>query len=54
VAIAQRAQQRGVLTRPLSHYYARGGAQRGLLLGYACVQEEQIAPAFEVLLGCLG
>ena len=53
VAVTQQAQQRGVLTRPLSRYYARGGTQRGLLLGYACVQEEHIAPAFELLLGCL-
>lgn len=53
VAISQKAERRGVLTRPLSRYYARGGTRRGLLLGYACVQDEQIAPAFQVLLECL-
>ncbi|MES2530727.1 MAG: PLP-dependent aminotransferase family protein [Pseudomonadota bacterium] len=53
VAIAQAAQARGVLTRPLSRYYLHGGARRGLLLGYACVQEENIAPAFHVLADCL-
>jgi GntR family transcriptional regulator/MocR family aminotransferase len=42
-----------VLTRPLSQYYRRSGARRGLLLGYACGQEAHIAPAFAVLLRCL-
>lgn len=54
VAIAAAAQAGGVLTRPLSRYYQRpAGARRGLLLGYACVQEAHIAPAFGVLLRCL-
>ena len=53
VAIAARAEARGVLTRPLSRYYRRSGAQRGLLLGYACVQETDIEPAFRVLLECI-
>ncbi|RQO60667.1 DNA-binding protein [Variovorax sp. KBW07] len=53
VAIAKAAQARGVLTRPLSRYYRRGGAQRGLLLGFACVEEAQIEPAFRVLLACI-
>ena len=53
VAVARDAEAQGVLTRPLSRYYRRGGAQRGLLLGYACVQEADIEPAFRVLLGCL-
>jgi len=53
VAIARAAQARGVLTRPLSAYYQRSGARRGLLLGYACVQEAHIGPAFGVLLRCL-
>ena len=52
-AIAAAAQAQGVLTRPLSAYYQRSGPCRGLLLGYACVQEAHIAPAFEVLLECL-
>jgi len=49
VAIAQSAQAHGVLTRPLSRYYLRRGARRGLLLGYACVKEEDIEPAFRIL-----
>lgn len=52
-AIAAAAQALGVLTRPLSAYYRRAGARRGLLLGYACVQEAHIAPAFAALLRCL-
>ncbi len=53
VAIAARAQTRGVLARPLSRYYLRSGARRGLLLGYACVQEPDIEPAFLALLQSL-
>ena len=53
MAIARAAEARGVLTRPLSRYYQRGGARRGLLLGYACVEDEHIEPAFRVLLECL-
>ncbi|MFM9924479.1 PLP-dependent aminotransferase family protein [Variovorax sp. H27-G14] len=53
VAISSDAEAHGVLTRPLSRYYRRSGAQRGLLLGYACVQEADIEPAFMVLLACL-
>jgi GntR family transcriptional regulator/MocR family aminotransferase len=54
VAIAKAAQARGVLTRPLSRYYYLGGsARRGLLLGYACVSDEHIEPAFRVLKECL-
>jgi GntR family transcriptional regulator/MocR family aminotransferase len=53
VAICAAAQAQGVLTRPLSAYYQRSGPRRGLLLGYACVQEAHITPAFAVLLRCL-
>ncbi|MGO4330810.1 PLP-dependent aminotransferase family protein [Cupriavidus sp. 2TAF22] len=53
VAIAEQAGRRGILVRPLSRYFLGSAVQRGLLLGYACVPEEQIGPAFEVLLGCL-
>lgn len=50
VAIARAAAVRGVLTRPLSRYYQQPArARAGLLLGYACVREEHIAPAFERL-----
>lgn len=53
VAVAARARARGIMVRPLSRYYMSPSAARGLLLGYACVPEEAIAPAFEVLLQCL-
>ncbi|RXN92635.1 DNA-binding protein [Achromobacter aloeverae] len=53
VAISAAAQARGVLTRPLSRYYMHPGARRGLLLGYACVHEKDIAPAFHTLRACL-
>ena len=49
-AISSAALAAGIATRPLSAYYSAGGqAQRGLLLGYACVPEAQIAPAFAQL-----
>ena len=39
--------QAGVFTRPLSHYYdMRSDGRRGILLGYACVPNEDIAPEF--------
>ncbi len=53
VAIAETARVRGVVVRPLSRYYTGSEVQKGLLLGYACVPEEHIGPAFDVLLGCL-
>jgi len=53
VAITAAAQARGVLTRPLSRYYMHPGGRRGLLLGYACVHERDIAPAFHTLRACL-
>ncbi len=49
-AIAQASVEAGVATRPLSGYYhTAAAAQAGLLLGYACVKEEAIAPAFATL-----
>ncbi|MBB5372910.1 MocR-like pyridoxine biosynthesis transcription factor PdxR [Acidocella aromatica] len=49
-AIAQASVEAGIATRPLSGYYhSPGAAQSGLLLGYACVKEEAIAPAFATL-----
>ena len=54
VAIAEAASQHGITVRPLSRYFIGSAVQRGLLLGYACVPEEAIGPAFEVLLTCLG
>ncbi|NYI00455.1 PLP-dependent aminotransferase family protein [Cupriavidus plantarum] len=53
IAVAARAGARGIMVRPLSRYYMGPSAERGLLLGYACVPEEAIAPAFQTLLECL-
>jgi GntR family transcriptional regulator/MocR family aminotransferase len=40
----------GVVVRPLSRYYSlRSSVRRGLLLGYACVKQGDIAPAFATL-----
>ena len=40
----------GVIVRPLSAYYsAEQAARRGLLLGYACVPNDKMAPAFDSL-----
>lgn len=54
VAAAHAALGAGVATRPLSGYYDQAQpGQRGLLLGYACVKDAAIAPAFSVLAGIL-
>lgn len=53
VAVAAELEQKGVLTRPLSAYYLQGTSRRGLLLGYACVDEDQMAATFEPVLHCL-
>ncbi|MCX5469999.1 PLP-dependent aminotransferase family protein [Acinetobacter nematophilus] len=55
VNIATAALQRGVKVRPLSQYYMHSHAhmQRGLLLGFACVEEKEMLMAFGVLLQCL-
>jgi len=39
--------------RPLSQYYMHPQAARGLLLGYACVNERQCQDAFGTLKACL-
>jgi GntR family transcriptional regulator/MocR family aminotransferase len=40
----------GVIVRPLTSYYSgEGPMRRGLLLGYACVPNEKIGPAFATL-----
>jgi GntR family transcriptional regulator/MocR family aminotransferase len=47
---AAAALERNVVARPLSGYYAEESrASAGLLLGYACVPDEEIAPAFDTL-----
>jgi GntR family transcriptional regulator/MocR family aminotransferase len=50
VALTEAALAAGIAVRPLSRYYAEPRrAPRGLLLGYACVREAAIGPAFATL-----
>ena len=50
LAISREALEAGIITRPLSGYYMQAAsARRGLMLGYACVPNAQIAPAFDKL-----
>lgn len=51
--IATACKARGILARPLSRYFIGSRVQQGLLLGYACVPDEEIGPAFEILLECI-
>ncbi|WP_343550359.1 PLP-dependent aminotransferase family protein [Pantoea sp.] len=53
VAVAGLALRRGVKVRPLSQYYMHPQERRGLLLGFACVDERQCQDAFGTLKGCL-
>ncbi|WP_236844591.1 PLP-dependent aminotransferase family protein [Bordetella sp. 15P40C-2] len=46
VEITSQLQQRGVLTRPLSSYYQNEPKTKGLLLGYAAVEEHEMQKAF--------
>lgn len=49
-AICRAAGLEGIIVRPLSRYYMDPlTAQRGLMLGYASVPDEQIRPAFDKL-----
>jgi GntR family transcriptional regulator/MocR family aminotransferase len=49
-AVTTAAFEAGVIVRPLSAYYsAEHAARRGLLLGYACVPNDKMAPAFDTL-----
>lgn len=49
-AVTQSAFDAGVVVRPLTRYYHHASAARpGLLLGYACVPNDAIAPAFATL-----
>ncbi|MFM0325005.1 MocR-like pyridoxine biosynthesis transcription factor PdxR [Caballeronia glebae] len=49
-AVAADALAAGVVTRPLVNYFMnRDEALRGLMLGYACVPNDQIAPHFATL-----
>jgi GntR family transcriptional regulator/MocR family aminotransferase len=48
--VAAAALARNIIVRPLSGYYAQPSlAPSGLLIGYACVPDEEIAPAFDTL-----
>ncbi len=54
VRICREAYLRGLMARPLSMYYLQPErAKKGLVLGYACVREEEIGPAFAVLAGVI-
>ncbi|WP_250527365.1 PLP-dependent aminotransferase family protein [Caballeronia sp. GAWG2-1] len=49
-ALAIAALAEGIVVRPLSGYYAHlSDAESGLLIGYACVHDNDIAPAFDRL-----
>ncbi|WP_321957339.1 MocR-like pyridoxine biosynthesis transcription factor PdxR [Paraburkholderia bannensis] len=49
-AVAEAALARNIVVRPLSGYYSeRERAGSGLLIGYACVPDEEIGPAFDML-----
>lgn len=53
VALSIELEQNGILTRPLSAYYQLDAARRGLLLGFACVEEHDIADKFAPVLASL-
>ncbi|QEI08567.1 PLP-dependent aminotransferase family protein [Pigmentiphaga aceris] len=48
-AVARAALARGIAVRPLRPYYMNPSDRTGLLLGYACVPDAQIGPAFGIL-----
>jgi GntR family transcriptional regulator / MocR family aminotransferase len=53
-AVAAGALAENIVVRPLSGYFARrDDAGSGLLIGYACVPDEEIEPAFETLAGVI-
>jgi GntR family transcriptional regulator/MocR family aminotransferase len=53
-AVAAAALAEDIVVRPLSGYYARRpDAESGLLIGYACVPDEEIGPAFAKLAGVI-
>ncbi len=53
VQVARAALERGVVVRPLSRYYAGRSPQSGLLLGFACLAEQDMQSPFAVLVECL-
>jgi GntR family transcriptional regulator/MocR family aminotransferase len=49
--ICQQASEQGVLVRPLSSYYMeQKNARKGLIMGFACAEEEEMESAFMELL----
>jgi GntR family transcriptional regulator / MocR family aminotransferase len=53
-AVAAEALAAGVVTRPLINYYMnQDAARKGLMLGYACVPNDDIAPNFAKLAGVI-
>ncbi len=49
--ICQESCEKGIIVRPLSRYYMHSkNARQGLIMGFACVAEEQMAAAFMELL----
>ncbi|AUH00592.1 PLP-dependent aminotransferase family protein [Prodigiosinella confusarubida] len=53
VVLSARILQRGVMVKPLSSYYLHPTHQRGLLLGYASVDEDEMVRAFGVIVTSL-
>ena len=53
VEVAACALERGVVVRPLSRYYVGRSAESGLLLGFACLTEQQMQAPFAILAECL-
>lgn len=53
VAIAERANARNILVRPLSRYYLTERRKKGLLMGFASLPESEMEAAFTVLLACM-
>ena len=51
--IAQLANAQGLLVRPLSRYYVNEEKRRGLLLGFASIEEHEMAAAFSRLAGII-
>lgn len=53
VQVARAALERAVAVRPLSKYYAGQPTESGLLMGFACVSEQEMRAPFEILVECL-
>ncbi|MFJ3057034.1 PLP-dependent aminotransferase family protein [Herbaspirillum sp. NPDC087042] len=53
--ISERLLEQGIVVRPLSRYYQQPDqARQGLLLGYACVPDEQIEPGIAAIARVIG